>query len=138
MIPAAPRDPTTYTMTLWTDGSSLPSGATAAAIVGFVGPREDGDGVMESRIQIRRRAAPGPGFKTRVLRRTYGSSIRSIERADPTSGYKAESWSLGGMPSSFDAEFAALVRAVEICAVDAKEGACFNRLPGSYEKGHGR
>ena len=44
---------------------------------------------------------------------------------DPCGGYKAESWSLGTQSSSFDAEVAALVRAIEICALDAGEGRLF-------------
>ena len=50
---------------------------------------------------------------------------RSIRKREGHGGFRAESWSLGAQSSAFDAEVQALVRAVEICALDATEGASF-------------
>ena len=50
---------------------------------------------------------------------------RSIAGADGGSGFRSESWSLGAQSSSFDAELQALVRALEICAMDTERGASF-------------
>ena len=50
---------------------------------------------------------------------------RSIARADCEGGFRSESWSLGARSSFFDAELQALVRALEICALDAERGAAF-------------
>ena len=58
-------------------------------------------------------------------KRTYGESTRSIRTLDVDGGYRAEPWSLGSQASPFDAEVAALVRAIEICALDAERGRQF-------------
>ena len=41
--------------------------------------------------------------------------------SDLHGGYSAKSWSLGAQSSPFDTEIAALVRAIGICALGAKE-----------------
>ena len=46
-------------------------------------------------------------------------------------GYRAGSWSLGAQSSAFGAELAALVRAIEICALDACGGRDFRIFTGS-------
>ena len=46
-------------------------------------------------------------------------------------GYRAESRSLGAQSSAFGAELAALVRAIEICALDASDGQVFRILTDS-------
>ena len=61
----------------------------------------------------------------RSRRKTYGDGDRSMGSTDSVGGYRAESQSLGGHSSAFDAELAALVRAIEICALDAREGVTF-------------
>ena len=42
-----------------------------------------------------------------------------------TGDYRAESWSLMCQTSAFDADLPALVRDIEPCALDAREGAIF-------------
>ena len=115
------RDPNT----LWTDGSALPSGVTAAAVVGFVSPEPDGVTSRERLITSRGHAGGRPQGGVRRGGRTYGMATRSIVRTDGEGGFRSEAWSLGAQSSSFDAELQALVRAVEICALDAREGASF-------------
>ena len=57
---------------------------------------------------------------------TYGQRFRSFRRCGSERGWRAESWSLEGEASAFDAEVAALVRGLEICVMDATPGASFN------------
>lgn len=58
--------------------------------------------------------------------RTYGQRFRSIRHYGSERGWRAESWSLEGNATDFDAEVAALVRELEICVMDAVPGAVFN------------
>ena len=119
--------------TLWTDGSALPSGVAAAAVIGFVNPtlnkgtNATGQSISRSGHSI---ILPRGGNKRRG--RDYGSSTRSIARKAEEGGYRSESWSLGAQSSSFDAELQALVRALEICALEAEEGATFRIFTDSH------
>ena len=51
--------------------------------------------------------------------------MRSVREPTLSGGYRVESWSLGCLATAFDAEMSALVRAIDICAVDASEGVAF-------------
>lgn len=51
--------------------------------------------------------------------------MRSVREPTLSGGYRVESWSLGCLVTAFDAELSALVRAIEIYAVDASEGVAF-------------
>ena len=53
--------------TLWTDGSSLPSGATAAAVVGYLSPGEEGVGNRRFQALVERRS-PFPDLERREAR----------------------------------------------------------------------
>lgn len=116
--------------TLWTDGSALPSGVSAAAVVGHISQQssqEKGRGRQiisgGNHLGSTQRKESGGGRDKRS--QTYGEMTRSIRTIDRDGGFRAEAWSLGAQSSSFDAELAALVRAVEICALDAEEGRVF-------------
>ena len=113
--------------TLWTDGSALPSGVAAASVVGYVRGDPEQDRSCHRRITIMSRGRLGNGTvpKRRERGRTYQAMTRSIARVDGTGGFRSEAWSLGAQSSAFDAELQALVRAIEICALDAREGASF-------------
>lgn len=110
---------------LWTDGSALPSGVCAASVVGYVNPAPDRSRGPTDRVVVRRRAAPKARCQHDSMRRAYGGSTRSFRSSGEDGGYRAEYWSLGAQSSAFDAELSALVRAVEICALDAEEGRAF-------------
>ena len=89
---------------------------------GFGGDGKDevtSRGSPESRPEFR------SGRGTRRKGRTYGMTRRSIARTDEEGGFRSEAWSLGAQSSAFDAEVQGLVRAIEICALDAREGATF-------------
>ena len=58
--------------------------------------------------------------------RTYGEDVRSFRRFGGGEGFRAESWSLDGAATSFDAEVAAVVRCIEICLMTARPGDSFN------------
>ena len=105
----------------WTDGSALPSGACAAAVACFTGPKKREGEDDTGRVYIRRRAIPRPGAERGTLRRTYGEKVKSVREEGGSGGWRVEPWSLGGPPSAFDAEVADLVRAIEICALEAEE-----------------
>ena len=113
--------------TLWTDGSAFPSGVAAAAVVGFVEPATaevgpecvtvTSGGSLGTRLK---------GNRKRVgARKTYDMRTRSFVKRDSMGGFRGEVWSLGAQSMAFDAEVQALVRAVEICALDATEGTRF-------------
>lgn len=99
--------------------------ACAAAVVGYVEPSGDRDHDRESKLDIRRRALPGPGAEEILLRRTCADGVKSMRSEEGTGDYGAESWSLTCQTSAFDADLPALVRAIELCALDAREGAIF-------------
>ena len=113
--------------TLWTDGSAFPSGVAAAAVVGYVEPRP---GEIEpEQVTISStgglRAMARNNRKKQRNSRTYNMMTRSVIRCDRAGGFRSESWSLGARSTAFDTEIQALVRAIEICALDARKGASF-------------
>lgn len=67
----------------------------------------------------------------RGTRRSYGGNTRTLRTSDLYGGYRVESWSLGAQSPPFDAEVAALVRAIEICTLDAEEGRLFRIITDS-------
>lgn len=111
--------------TLWTDGSGLQSGVSAAAVVGCVRPESDEFGHERVSITTRRQLVSRPKGILERKGKTYGTTTRSIARSEGAGGYRLESWSLSAQSTAFDAELQALVRAVEICALDAREGVTF-------------
>ena len=113
--------------TLWTDGSALPSGVCAVAVVGYL-DQQATQSIELDRYTIPRRTVssrPRIGRGRGRNRRTYGEATRSVRILDGHGGFRLESWSLGSQASPFDAEVSTLVRAIEICALDAEEGLQF-------------
>ena len=115
--------------TLWIDGSALPSGVAAAAVVGYVVPHLGEDAPNWRTIRSGGCPELRPEFKSAGRSRrkgvTYGLGTRSILVTDQEGGFRSEAWSLGAQSSAFDAEVQGLVRAIEIAAMDAREGEHF-------------
>ena len=107
---------------------SAPSGGCAAVVVYFERQVREGIEDPEERVAIRRRGTPRAGCERRLLKRTYGEGKRYIRKKKSEGGWRVESWGLGGCPSAFDTEVAALVRALELCALDTTAGAEFRSL----------
>ena len=117
------------TRTFWTDGSALPGGVGAGAVVGFV------EGYVEtdpSRQRVERNREGIVGCERRSKRegkrgreKTYKGRTRTFIRFGGERGMRAEAWSLRGGVTAFDAELSALVRGVELCCLQASPGADF-------------
>lgn len=100
----------------WTDGSAVPGGTGAGAIVGFVEGYEDSD--KEGNRFVKRRggiATRGRRSKGKGSRRTYGEDFRSFRRFGSERGMRTEAWCLRGNATAFDAELSAVARGVELC-----------------------
>ena len=107
--------------TAWTDSAALQSLLWLRPVtVAFTHP-------IGNRTNVRRvtsRRTRTQDFREGT-RGTYGGYTGSFRTTDSSGGYRAESWSLGAQSPAFDAELAALVRTIEICALDACEGRVF-------------
>ena len=114
----------------WTDGSALPGGVGAGAVVGFV------EGYVETdpdrqRVVKEREGIVGCGRRTgkpgrRGGEATYRGEFRSFIRFGSERGMRAEAWSLKGGVTVFDAELSTLVRGIELCLLRTTPGAAFN------------
>lgn len=110
---------------LWTDGSALPGGVCAAAVVGFVEESDLGDEWKDRQVIVRR-GVYERGVRKERNSRTYGEQVRSTRRSGGGRGWRVESWGLEGEATAFDAELAALVQGLEICVLDAASGVEFS------------
>ena len=115
----------TDTKTVWTDGSALPGGTCAAAVVRFV----EGEGVsrrQENRVVVERKGILRRGERRARNLVTCGSRLRSFRRFDSERGFRAEPRSPEGGAVALDAKVAASVRGTEVCAMSAGPGDSFN------------
>ena len=123
-------DHETDTRTFWTDGSALPGGGRAGAVVGYVkGKRESSP--EKERILIERDGIVGCGQRPRGEGKrgggkTYKGQARTFIRTGNESGMRAEAWCLKGEVTAFDAELSALVRGIGLCYLQASRGTAFN------------
>lgn len=117
-------------MSFWTDGSALPGGVGAGAVVGFVEGYEERDPdrqrIVRERDGILGCGRRAKGADRRGRERTYGERFRSFKRFESERGMRAEAWSLNGEATSFDVELSAVVRAIELCLLATTPGARFN------------
>ena len=118
------------TETFWTDGSALPGGVGAGAVVGFVEGYVETD-PSKQRVEKKREGIIGCGRRAekegkRGKEKTYKGRARTFIRVGSERGMRAEAWSLRGGVTAFDAELSALVRGVELCCLQASPGAAFN------------
>ena len=118
------------TETFWTDGSALPGGAGAGAVVGFVEGYVETD-PCKQKVEKKREGIVRSGRRVekegkRAKEKTHKGRARTFIRVGSERGIRAEAWSLKGGVTAFDAELSALVRGVELCCLQAYPGAAFN------------
>ena len=117
--------------TYWTDGSAYQDGVAAGAVVTHLVDQDSSDDPLTApRVSIGRRGAAedrsrfwiGKKRKRKRNERTYKEKERSFVRFRCEGGLVAETWTLEGGATAFDAELSAVARAIEVSIHGATPG----------------